>query len=290
MAENITLPSSAGNKKVDTFIRTEGTDEVHMQAMVPVDPVTGLPVHDSSDIAVTSVTVLNGNLFSIDASTYNYISIQLTGTWSATVTFQGSNDGTNWVSLSALNATIGAWVQSSTTTGIFTIPVATKFVRVAATAFVSGPITGAAIGGCVPPIMTSNSIIVNSSANLIGDVGFATRTTTLNTSTRQKVITTASTNATSVKASAGRVYGYQFSNTTASYKYVKLYNKASAPTVGTDVPVETIAVPPNGQVSLMNVFGVFLATGIALAVTGVAADTDATATAANDVIGALIYA
>ena len=39
---NIPLPDNAG--RVDTFTRQEGADTVHMQAVVPVDPATGLPL------------------------------------------------------------------------------------------------------------------------------------------------------------------------------------------------------------------------------------------------------
>src|SRR4051812_15077088 len=41
----------------------------------------------------------------------------------------------------------------------------------------------------------------------------------------------ATTNATSVKGSAGTVYGIQAFNTSGATKFLKLYNKASAPTV-----------------------------------------------------------
>ena len=39
------------------------------------------------------------------------------------------------------------------------------------------------------------------------------------------------------------MYVLTASNPTATAAYLKLYNKASAPTVGTDVPVLTITLP-----------------------------------------------
>lgn len=59
------------------------------------------------------------------------------------------------------------------------------------------------------------------------------------------LVSLASTNATVVKASAGQVYGWALGNTNASPRYLKLYNKASAPTVGTDTPTQTIIIPGN---------------------------------------------
>jgi hypothetical protein len=46
-----------------------------------------------------------------------------------------------------------------------------------------------------------------------------------------------------VKASAGQVYSLFVSNINAAVRYLKLYNKASAPTVGTDVPCPGVRDP-----------------------------------------------
>ena len=94
----------------------------------------------------------------------------------------------------------------------------------------------------------------------------------------------ATTNATSVKASAGRLTGLWLTNYSAAAKYFKLYNKASAPTVGTDVPLLTIPIPATANVFLpLSEFGLYLSTGIAYAITGALADSDTTALAAGDV-------
>ena len=113
---------------------------------------------------------------------------------------------------------------------------------------------------------------------------------TLVTPTASNINSAATTNAASVKASAGTVYSITVSNTAASPRYVKLYNKASAPTVGTDVPVLTIPVPAGGVVNvLFGTTGHRLATGIALAITANAADSDTTAVGASEVKVATAY-
>lgn len=104
------------------------------------------------------------------------------------------------------------------------------------------------------------------------------------------VVAAAGTNAASVKNSSGRVVGWCFANTTAAWKYVRLYNLAVAPTVGSSTVAQTIGVPPNGVNVALSGVGIGFATGIALAVTGGAADADTTATAANDVVGDLFFA
>jgi hypothetical protein len=97
----------------------------------------------------------------------------------------------------------------------------------------------------------------------------------------------ATTNATSVKASSGKIHSITAQNVTAAAKFLKVYNKASAPTVGTDTPIFTLAIPPSPgtlTVSFPN-GGHYFATGIAFALTGLAAVADTTALAAGDVVG-----
>jgi hypothetical protein len=108
--------------------------------------------------------------------------------------------------------------------------------------------------------------------------------------TMSTINSAATTNATSIKASAGTVFSIMVSNTGGAAAFVKLYNKASAPTVGTDVPVITISVPASGTVTLpLGVVGVRFTTGIALAITNLAADSDTTAVAANQVKSLISY-
>lgn len=104
-----------------------------------------------------------------------------------------------------------------------------------------------------------------------------------------RLLSAASTNATSVKASAGQVYGWMLFNTSAATKFFKLYNKASAPTVGTDTPFMTIPIPAGGGIVADFDGGIAMGTGVAFAITGAIADADTTAVAANDVIVNLLY-
>lgn len=109
--------------------------------------------------------------------------------------------------------------------------------------------------------------------------------------TQFRRIATADTNLAVVKASAGRVHGYAIANTSASVKFVKLYNKASAPVVASDVPLRTIMIPAGGIAAYHVGHGLAgFSAGIAIAATGAAADTDATALAAGDLLISIDYA
>lgn len=107
-----------------------------------------------------------------------------------------------------------------------------------------------------------------------------------------RLVSAASTNATSVKASAGTLYSLLVVNLNAAVRYLKLYNKASAPTVGTDTPVATIPIPASttgAGVAINFGPGFDFSTGIAYATTTGAADSDTGAVAANEIFVVGVY-
>lgn len=115
---------------------------------------------------------------------------------------------------------------------------------------------------------------------------------TLGGATPYKLNSAASTNATSLKASAGQIYSIMATNTNAAVRYLKLYNKASAPTVGTDTPIQVYALPgatTGGGFALSIPVGMEFTTGIAFALTTGAADSDTGAVAANEIIVNITY-
>jgi hypothetical protein len=92
------------------------------------------------------------------------------------------------------------------------------------------------------------------------------------------------TNATLAKNGPGAVFAISGYNAAASVRYLKLYNKASAPAVGTDVPFATIALQATAAFN-PNLCGLSFSTGIAYALTTGAADNDTGALTAADVVG-----
>lgn len=115
----------------------------------------------------------------------------------------------------------------------------------------------------------------------------------VNGTTPYKLISLATTNANVVKATPGNLYSIVAIGLTSVVRYLKLYNKASAPTVGTDVPVMTIPIPANTQgagIAIPFSMGVNFPLGIALAITTGSADNNNVAVAAGDVIINLTYA
>ena len=103
------------------------------------------------------------------------------------------------------------------------------------------------------------------------------------------------TNATIANVGYTKLHSIVLTNAAAAAKFLKIYNKASAPTVGTDVPIMTIQLPPtavnSGRTQID--FGsnpVHCSLGLAYALTGAVADSDTTALTAADVIALnLVY-
>lgn len=95
----------------------------------------------------------------------------------------------------------------------------------------------------------------------------------------------ATTNATSAKAAAGKLFFVGGYNASASVAYLKLYNKATAPVVGTDVPFFTLALPPTAVFVYDFTGGFVFETGIAYGLTADAADAGTTAVASGAILG-----
>jgi len=99
-------------------------------------------------------------------------------------------------------------------------------------------------------------------------------------------------NTTGALISAGphSLMGYYMANIATSVRYVKFYDKATAPSVGTDTPVMTIPLPAGGAANLLpGGIGWPFTLGLGIGATTAAADVSTAAPAANDVIVNLVY-
>lgn len=116
--------------------------------------VTIPPLSNTTDSITTYGTVaeqaslsagsLNADLVpSTDVSLYRWASLQITGTWSGTISFQGSNDNSNFNSVSVNNlGSAVSLVQTTTSNNIFAIPISYKYLRIRMTSYSSGTANG----------------------------------------------------------------------------------------------------------------------------------------------------
>ena len=92
----------------------------------------------------------------------------------------------------------------------------------------------------------------------------------------------ASTNSTLVFATTSQqsissIFGFNAINTNSVTAYIKFYDKATAPTCGTDVPKMTYQLSQNVPVTKGFLIGIPFKLGIGFCITALVADTDTTA-------------
>ncbi len=253
----------------------------------------------------TSGTALNTAL-SISIAGMNTVSVAMTNTATMTagvLTFEISPDNTNWFSIAVaridsytvetaytLNTVANrAWSTSADGFTNFRVRLSTVIAGTGTATIIIKPETFAiepivTVGQSVAASLQTTAAIASiaAGANLIGKVNVTTQTT--GGATSFTLISAATTNATSVKASAGLLYMLTATNNSATVAFLKMYDKASAPTVGTDIPVMTYMLPSNGGIAVpIPATGVTFTTGIAYAITGLATTANTTAVALSQV-------
>lgn len=104
-----------------------------------------------------------------------------------------------------------------------------------------------------------------------------------------KLISAATTNSTLVSTGAHLLTGYYIANLATATRYVKLYDKASAPTVGTDTPKWTLPIPAGAAANMQFTDGLELLLGLGLGITTGVADGDTGAVGASEVVVNLAF-
>jgi hypothetical protein len=264
-----------------------------------VDAPVGTPVFARLSDGTAALTTTSGRL-SVDASgvavpitdNSGSLTVDNAGTFAVQI---AANSSVNQAQVAGTTVDTNSGVKSAGTQRVVLAtdqPQLTNALKVdgsAVTQPVSGTVTANAGSGTFATSLSTLPALTTGSA-VIGNVGLAPQTSGgLTTGT---LISAASTNGTSLKASAGQLFFIQATNINAAVRYLKFYNKASAPTVGTDVPVLTFAIPGNaaGAGFLVEVTnGLAFATGIAFAITTGSSTADTGAVAASDIIVNLGY-
>jgi hypothetical protein len=143
------------------------------------------------------------------------------------------------------------------------------------------------------PVVLNNPSAVTVGSGTVTTVSTVTAVTTAGTpavpATQYSVNSLNTTNGALILTGTSGLQAFYASNIGATVAYVKLYNKATAPTVGTDVPLMVIPVPAAvgtvaGFVELTPGFnGYRFPLGLGIAITGLMADSDTTAVAAGQI-------
>lgn len=275
-------------------------------------------IQDQNITGATGQSTLNNNIIlasagsgATDCNGYRGIALQIittAGITAGVISFEGSNDNTNFVAI-ALSDEATPTADPVTTitlvasTSRFMIgPIHFRYFR----ARISTAVTGGTVSAVTRLLQTAYSedqiTVVQSTAsqlnvtvgasiptgaNTIGSVYVAAPAFTAGSLSASRL--TGASAGTFAKASAGRFYGADVINLNAAVRYLHIYNKASAPTLSTDTPVVTIPIPASSRVSILNDIGVGCGTGVAWAFTTDAIAIPTTAGAAADIIGTIYY-
>lgn len=136
-----------------------------------------------------------------------------------------------------------------------------------------GTLSGAS-GRYTPIAVRNNGVVYVQPVPGIGDGG-----------SMFSAISAATNNSTNIKASAGTVYSIHVCNSNAAIRYLKLYNKATAPTCGTDTPVMRFPLTSGTAGFCRDIslpVGASFSLGIGMCIVTGVGDADNTATAANE--------
>jgi hypothetical protein len=246
----------------------------------------------------------------------NSVAVAWSGTWTGSLFVEGTVDGSTWTTLDLWQESLETWIAGNISGGTNSswwveLVGAMVQLRVSSTAAawtgtanvtvlatnqgmhtpeyagglnVTAPPNAIYMGGVDP-----NGKLQGLSVDASGVQNTHVTPQTTGGLTVSRFLSAASTNALNAKASAGQVYGWSLQNNTATARFVKLYNKATSPTVGTDTPFMTLMVPPNSGNNLLGEIGIPFSLGISVAITANPADSDTTVVGSNDVIFNLFY-
>ena len=297
---------SAAGEQIVSFI-----DLLPAAQSITAQDIVSTSVSGANNQSIVTGTPTAGSVASVAVSGDSSFSIQISGTWTGTLAFERSLDaGTTYTPIGAFSAGTSFITATVTQNGAFHGNAASATnIRVRSTAAWTGTASVKLLAGAGGSTITvgnplrlfdkvsgvEHTIKAASTASVAADTSVVVALSpnspiTLGTPTAFTLSSAATTNATSIKASAGTVFQIAASNVGAAAAYLKVFNLAVAPAVGTSVPLLTIPIAASGVVAIpFGTLGMRFGTGIALSITNLVADADATAVAAAQVKIAIAY-
>ena len=313
--ENLTLLDSTNatvNMPVDSFggqlyplhqpvFGNDGGVKTMVSALdrLPVTLSNSIVIGQAAQTAVVNnILEPTAGATATDVLPQSSFSIQVVSTGTAgTYIFEGSNDNVNFVAVPVFNQSsiipvpINTFITATASSIMYVGACKFRYLRLRiVTAITGGSIQAFSNYSELPLALTQQPIGNGTAANLVATVSSVTTSGTPTAPATPYILNSlATTNGALILTGTSGLHAFYASNIGATTAYVKLYNKATAPTVGTDVPAMVIPVPSNATDGLgtatlpIGTNGFRFALGLGIAVTGGVADSDTTAVAAGQV-------
>jgi hypothetical protein len=208
-----------------------------------------------------------------DLTNYNSVKFQITGTWTGTVAFTMSMDGTNWISDYLTNDGWSTHSNSTSANGIYYGGTKARYFRLQMTSYTSGSAIATILYSA--GVISDVSPTLGSGNNTVGSVGISPLLSAQSISIYSNLGLTNSV--VSVKGSAAHLHEFDFYNPNSSGVWVQLFNVASAGsvTLGTTPPVRTIYIPPTSGRDAYSVYSGAWSNGLFVACTTTASGSTA---------------
>lgn len=304
---NGTTPASSTTVTLD-YITGKNHNKLEIGVMSDTEKIVAstAPV-EMRPFSQAGVIAINTDLLIIDCAQFSSLGITCTsmGTSGVVTVFWTNDLSITGTAGSLFRPSIGSADQVTTfnAAGTWNTPVLARYARVRlTTATTAGTTT--LVAACFQRLIghmnqsinaISNTVTTTTGLNAgtaaIGDVGVQYRANATGAASAVSVLSPATPAAATVKASAGRLIGYQLQNSSTGLRSVKLFN-ATAPTLGTTAAVWEIDIPAGGRAEMNLPGGIAFGTACTYSVTSAKGLTDNTATglAANDVSGSFFFA
>jgi len=260
------------------------------------------PFHPLPETLATSpvTEVDNDVIASIDVSAYKWVSLQLSGTFVASVVFQGSNDNGTFYDITVQNpgVVLNPYTTSMTGAGLVKIPVLFNYLRVRVTAYTSGTVEGIALAykeandsGQISSTGTVNGTVSITNLPAIQVVSGGVSIVGATSLSPFYAIGATGTNQTSVSAAPSILRSIVFTNLSATPRHLKLYDIATTPVAGAGTPVIVCSLAAAGTLAFpLPVEGFPFSNGIGYTmVLGAANNSTSPATTAPDFTISMIY-
>ncbi|AUT00916.1 hypothetical protein CLI64_11175 [Nostoc sp. CENA543] len=284
MPNNIILKDGLGVSQTVRTTEVGGIHTPHQNTTLQVGgadvtSTNALPVNQVDGSYTAPVTLsTTGTFFSVDCLGFLSAVVSCTQAGSGNVvTIEASNDNSIWLPVAGYDISNTGTTPSATTitsTGIRVFTSLARYFR----ARLTGLGTGSVTLDCLLRRDMPGRLGVNANINSITpntDVGGLT--------TFNPYVSAATNNLTAVSTTPTTLSAIIASNTSASWRYLKIFNAATV-TMGTTTPNLNIGLPPGQTITIPLPVYARLGTALRFAITAGAGLTDNSAIAANEVV------